>query len=163
MVLIKDSEIVWRGEYPDKIMDIKYNEAGNEFWILGKGTVSVFSPARKEVKTILEGDNFTCIGVASGKLIAGTSGGLLEIDLSTHMPEADFNRKLPWPELTVIKEINKELWFGSTLGAFRLRNNGKYDYYASERWLPSDDVIDISAGPEGSVLILTGKGLAKIC
>ena len=163
LVLIKDSEIVWRGEYPDKIMDIKYYEAGNEFWILGKGTVSVFSPARKEVKTILEGDNFTCIGVASGKLIAGTSGGLLEIDLSTHMPEADFNRKLPWPELTVIKEINKELWFGSTGGAFRLRNNGKYDYYASERWLPSDDVIDISAGPEGSVLILTGKGLAKIC
>ena len=39
----------------------------------------------------------------------------------------------------------------------------KFDYYASERWLPSDDVIDISDGPENSVLILTGKGLAKIC
>ena len=161
--LLKDSDIVWQEEYPDEIMDMRFNESGNEFWILGKGTISVFSPVRKEIRTIMKGDNFTCIGVASGKLIAGTTNGFFKIDLATHIPEADFTRKLPWPELTAIREIDNELWFGSTRGAFRLRNDGKYDYYASERWLPSDDVIDISAGPEGSVLILTGKGLAKIC
>ncbi len=163
LVLINDSEIVWQEEYPDVIMDIEYNDAGDEFWILGKETISVFSPARKEIRLIMEGDDFTCIGIAPGKLIAGTTNGFFKIDLATHIPEADFNRKLPWPELTAIREINNELWFGSTRGAFRLRNDGKYDYYASERWLPSDDVIDISAGPESSVLILTGRGLAKIC
>ena len=163
LVLLKDSDIVWQEEYPDEIMDMRFNETGNEFWILGKGSISVFSPARKEIRTIMKGDNFTCIGVTSGKLIAGTTNGFFKIDLATHIPEADFTRKLPWPELTAIREIDNELWFGSTRGAFRLRNDGNHDYYASERWLPSDDVIDISAGPEGSVLILTGKGLAKIC
>jgi len=163
LVLLKDSEIVWQEEYPDEIMDMKFNDAGNEFWILGKKTISVFSPARKEMRLVMEGENITCIGVASGKLIAGTTNGFFKIDLATHIPEADFNRILPWPELTAIREIDNELWFGSTQGAFRLRTDGKYDYYASERWLPSDDVIDISAGPESSVLILTGKGLAKIC
>jgi hypothetical protein len=39
-------------------------------------------------------------------------------------------------------------------GAFRLRNDGKYDYYASERWLPSDHVIDITAGPGNLYLFL---------
>lgn len=163
LFFIKDSEIIWKEEYPEEVLDIKFNDTGNEFWILGKGTVSVFSPARKEMKLVKEGDNFTCIGVTSGNLIAGTTNGFLKIDLDTHIPEADFTRILPWPELTAIREIENELWFGSTRGAFRLRKDGKYDYYASERWLPSDDVTDISAGPESSVLILTGKGLAKIC
>ncbi len=163
LVLINDSEIVWQEEYPDEIIDMIFNNSGNEFWILGKRTISVFSPARKEIRLVMEGDNFTCIGVASGKLIAGTTNGFLKIDLATHIPEADFTRKLPWPELTAIREIHNELWFGSTRGAFRLRNDGRYDYFASERWLPSEDVIDISAGPGNSVLILTGKGVAKIC
>ena len=44
-----------------------------------------------------------------------------------------------------------------------LRKDGRFDYYASERWLPSDSVIDIAPGPDHSVLILTTKGLAQIC
>jgi hypothetical protein len=44
-----------------------------------------------------------------------------------------------------------------------LRNDGKFNYYASERWIPSDTVVHISKGPENSVLILTNKGLGKIC
>src|SRR5690606_4763035 len=59
-------------------------------------------------------------------------------------------------------EINGRLWFGSTRGAFVLRKEGKYDYYASRRWLPSDKVIDIQAGPGQSVLVLTDKGLSQI-
>ncbi len=55
------------------------------------------------------------------------------------------------------------LWFGSTKGAFRLNDDGRFSYYASKRWIPSDDVKHISKGPEGSVLILTGKGLGRIC
>jgi hypothetical protein len=105
LVLINDSEIIWQEEYPDDIMDMKFNDAGNEFWILGKGTISIFSQARKEIRRIMEGDNFTCIGVASGKLIAGTTNGFFKIDLATHIPEADFTRKLPWPELTVIRKL----------------------------------------------------------
>ena len=70
---------------------------------------------------------------------------------------------MPWTEITTISEIDGKIWFGSNRGAFMLKDDGKFDYYASKRWLPSDKVIDIAKGPENSVLILTDKGLGKIC
>jgi hypothetical protein len=66
------------------------------------------------------------------------------------------------PEITVVKEVNGKVWFGSPEGAFMLRNDGKYNYYYGERWLPGNRVIDISEGPDNSVLILTDKGLGQI-
>jgi hypothetical protein len=42
------------------------------------------------------------------------------------------------------------------------RPDGRYDYYASKRWLVDNRVKDISPGPDGSVLILTEQGLSKI-
>jgi hypothetical protein len=162
LILLKDSEYLWEGDYSEEIRDIKYDDSRNEFWILGKETISVFSPARKEVKMVMTGSNFSCIEVASGKLIAGTSDGYLEIDPVMGKPATDVKRKLPWTELTVINEIYGDLWFGSSRGAFKLRRDGQFDYYASERWLPSDSVADITGGSDNSVLILTDKGLAKI-
>ncbi|MGN6493691.1 MAG: hypothetical protein ACTHLE_16940, partial [Agriterribacter sp.] len=47
--------------------------------------------------------------------------------------------------------------------AFRLNDDGRFSYYASKRWIPSDTVKHIAQGPEGSVLILTDKGLGRIC
>jgi len=44
-----------------------------------------------------------------------------------------------------------------------LKKDGKISYYASKRWIPSDVVLDIAKGPENSILILTDKGLGKIC
>ena len=46
--------------------------------------------------------------------------------------------------------------------SFKLREDGKFDYYASKRWLLDDHVIDISDGPGKSVLILSQKGLNQI-
>src|SRR5690625_7724931 len=43
-----------------------------------------------------------------------------------------------------------------------LHENGKYSYYASKRWIPSDTVVDIAPGPDQSVLILTSGGLGQI-
>ena len=72
------------------------------------------------------------------------------------------DKKLPWTEITAIENINGSLWFGSTKGAFKLRDDAKYDYYASKRWLVDDEVVDISKGPDKSVLVLTQTGLSKI-
>ena len=71
--------------------------------------------------------------------------------------------KVPWPVITDVEEIDGSLWFGSTWGAFRLNELGKYDYYSSQRWIPDNKVKDIEPGPNGSVLILTETGLGQIC
>ena len=44
-----------------------------------------------------------------------------------------------------------------------LREEGRFSYYASERWIPSDTVVNIAKGPDNSVLVLTNRGLGKIC
>jgi hypothetical protein len=164
LILLKDSVKLWEDNITgDEIKDIKFDEENNLFWILGKATISVFSPDKKEVNTIVNNNTLTCIGIAGGKLIAGTTDGYFEIDTKTRKQTGEINKVLPWTDLTAIAEINGNTWFGSTRGAFMKRKDGKFNYYASERWLPSDSVADIAKGPDNSVLILTGKGLGRIC
>ncbi|HBC78697.1 MAG TPA: hypothetical protein DCZ51_08700 [Bacteroidales bacterium] len=163
LVLVKDSQILWKADFPEIVCNIKYDIINNLYWILGVKTISIFSPVNGEMEQIIEKDNLTCIELFSGKLVIGTDDGYFELDTRTRKLQSDVINRLPCAEIVTIVNIDGSLWFGSASGAFRLRQDGKFDYYASERWLPSDDVVDISKGPGKSVLILTGKGLAKIC
>jgi hypothetical protein len=154
---------LWEGTSSHDVLDIKYDASNNLFWILSGEAISLFSPEKNEVKMILKRNNLTCIEVISDKLLVGTTEGYFEISTKTNTQVGDIVNKLPWTEITTISEIDGNTWFGSTWGAFMLSKSGKYNYYASERWLPSDSVLDITKGPENSVLILTDKGLGKIC
>lgn len=161
--LLKDAETLWEGSTGGEVREIKYDAENNRFWILSSGGIYSFSPKNKKLELIVENENLTCIEVAGGKVLAGTTDGYFEIDAKLKKQRGGMYDKLPWTELTTIKNVGGEVWFGSTRGAFKMEEDGKYGYYASKRWLPSDNVIDIAKGPENSVLILTDKGLAKIC
>jgi len=162
--LLNNSVVVWEGSVPgDEVKDIKYDAASDLFWILGKAGISVFSPEKKKLENVISNKDLTCIGISGDKLIAGTSDGYFEVSTKTKKQLGIIQKKMPWTELTVISEIDGNIWFGSTWGAMMLRKDGKFNYYAGERWLPSDKVVDIAKGPENSVLVLTDKGLGKIC
>jgi ligand-binding sensor domain-containing protein len=162
--LLKDSKNLWEGSLSgEEVRDIKFDEANNLFWILGKSSISTFAPDKNELSEVISGANATCIELAQGKLIVGTTDGYFEIDPKTKKQTGDIQRKMPWTDLTTISNIDGKIWFGSTWGAMKLREDGKFDYYASERWIPSDTVVNIAKGPENSVLILTSNGLGKIC
>ncbi len=163
--LIKDSEVYWRGNISDLILDIKYTAATDLFWILTDKSLITFSPGAKELKTIFEGKGFTSFDVVAfnAKTIIGTGNGYLEINNLTKKQAGEIRRDLPVTEITYVREVNGQVWFGSTQGAFMLRGDGKYNYYYGERWLPGNQVISIAEGPDGSVLILTDKGLGHIC
>jgi hypothetical protein len=160
--LLKDSETIWEGESDSEVKDIKYDAANNLFWILGKESISTFSPDKQELEKGIDNSNISCIEIVGDKLIAGTSDGYFKIDTKTKKQVGEIQKKLPWTEITTISEIDGNIWFGSTRGAFMLNNEGKYNYYASKRWLPSDNVVDIAKGPENSILILTDLGLGQI-
>jgi len=53
------------------------------------------------------------------------------------------------------------LWVGSSMGAGRLRS-GKWSYFASERWLPSDSVRDVIVDERGAAWIATDAGVSRI-
>ncbi len=52
-------------------------------------------------------------------------------------------------------------WFASNFGAICLKD-GEWHYFASQRWLPSDDVRDIALSDDGTAFIATANGIAKI-
>ena len=164
LVYLKNSENIWGGSpQQDIVCDIKFDTDNNIFWILGKESISTFNPESKQLEKILSGKNLTCIEVVRGKLIVGTSDGYFEIDSKTKKKAGDLHTRMPWTNLTTVSEIDGNIWFGSTWGAMKLREDGKFDYYASERWIPSDTVVNIAKGPDNSVLVLTNRGLGKIC
>jgi len=161
--LLQDNKILWEETAPAKVKDIQFDEENNLFWILSEASVFVFSPEKKKLEQALSFPDMTCFGIAGKRLIIGTSDGYAEFDTKTKKQVGDLHRKLPCNHITALSEIDGHLWFGSDEGAFMLRDDGKFNYYASERWLPSGNVIKIAKGPDHSVLVLTGKGLAKIC
>lgn len=163
--LIKDSKSLWNGKLPDdSVIALAFQSNANQFWILGNKTLYKLGVQDKKLTKVLTGSDFTAFDIASKetKIIIGTLDGYLSLDISTGKQTGSINRKLPATKITVVKEVNGKVWFGSNLGAFALRADGKFDYYFGERWLPGNAVIDIAKGPKNSVLVLTTKGLGQI-
>lgn len=156
-----NGEKIWEQKV-GSVQTIEFVEETTTFLIVSSTNVKSFNPNTKNTVDIYSGTGITSITAASkGKeVIVGTDKGWLRIkDGKTGVLQT----KVPWPEITDVEEINGSLWFGSTWGAYKLKDDGKYDYYASQRWLPDDKVVDVEPGPDGSILVLTETGLGQIC
>lgn len=162
LVLFKDGEKIWRedqnGLNPKFLI---FDEKGDRFLILTNNALYVLDSSGIKFSKVFSGENLTAICLYKDNIIIGTSNGILNLS-GESFKAGELDQKLPWTEISSLKNINGELWVGSTKGAFKLRDDGKYDYYASKRWLVDDEVIDMAEGPESSVLILTKTGLSKI-
>ena len=141
-------------------VDLAFDKKNNRYLILTKQNVYQLDSKNKFSK-VYTGKNLTAITVYDNNIILGTSNGYVALNGKTFKAGA-INQKLPWTEITSVKNINDQLWFGSTKGAFKLRKDGKYDYYASKRWLVDNEVVEIAKGFDKSVIVLTKKGLSKI-
>lgn len=163
--LIKDSKSLWNGKLPDdSAIALAFQANVNQFWILGNKSLYKVGVQDKKLTKVLTGTNFTAFDITSKetKIIIGTLDGILSFDIPTGKQTGSINRKLPATKITAVKEVDGKVWFGSNLGAFALRAEGKFDYYFGERWLPGNVVTDIEKGPKNSVLVLTTKGLGQI-
>jgi hypothetical protein len=162
---IKDSKSLWSGKITDHVIGIKYCDETNSFWILGSRSLTSFSLKNKKLVTIFEGTNFTSFDLIDkgSKTILGTKKGYFEINNVTRNQIGNIHQNLPCNEITSVAEINGNLWFGSAAGAFMQRDDGKYNYYNGERWLTGDQVVQVTEGPDHTVLVLGNGGLAQIC
>ncbi len=146
----------------DQVQDILFNKNSKNFWILGKKSIASFDTSTSELRTLYQEKNLTAFTFFNENLVVGTKSGYITIDPSSGKRIGDVQKKLPFDEITAMTTIDGQLWFGSTKGAFKLREDGKYDYYFGKRWLPSNHVKHITKGIDGSILILTEAGLGQI-
>lgn len=162
---VKDSKVLWKGNIKsDEVIAVRYQKNANAFWVLGKASLSVFSPTSQTLNQVYKGSGFTSFDIDSKKnqVIIGTGDGFLSYNISTGEPNGAANKKLPWTEITAVTQIGDKTWFGTTRGAFALKKDGGFDYYNGERWILDNNVIDIAEGPQNSVVILTPKGLSEL-
>ncbi len=144
----------WTGKLKG-IKQIIFQKAKNCFLIVTPGSIlQLFSDG--QLVDYYRFDSISCAEPINDRVVVGTSQGYL------FLPEKKLIQALPCPGITVVKEMNGVLWFGTIHGAFSLSQDGRYSYYAGERWLPGNQVIAIEPGPDGSILILTEKGLGQI-
>ncbi|MEA1878592.1 MAG: hypothetical protein U9N86_17255, partial [Bacteroidota bacterium] len=165
LAFFADSELVWEESLNDfEPIELLYNSNQRHFVILSKSGVYTFNIVDKQLIMRFNAESITSMALVAEKslLVIGTEDGIISLDSESFKEMSPLNTKLPNTNISCITEINGKLWFGSSKGAFSLRDDGKYDYYASKRWLVDDHVIDISAGPDNSVLFLTETGLSKI-
>jgi hypothetical protein len=163
--LISKSGSLWKHKFSKgtKVINVKFDKNEKGFWVLTNTGLNFFNPKSKKIEQKLTGKDFTAFELMknlSELVIASTNGyqiydkGLNKITKT--------NQKLPCNQLTAVAEIDGKLWFGSKNGAFVLKNNGEFNYYASRRWLPDNEVRYITKGTDNSVLVLTATGLATI-
>ncbi|GGW40747.1 hypothetical protein [Arenibacter certesii] len=153
----------WKGEVAnDLVISIEFDNKKSIYYILGKKSVTAFDPNKQSQTKIVEGENFTSLAIMNANLIIGTLDGYLEVASATGKKISETHKDLPWTEITCIENIDGNLWFGSTKGAFMLKEDGKYNYYYGKRWLPGNMVRHISKANDGSILILTDDGLGQI-
>ncbi|MCD9019699.1 ligand-binding sensor domain-containing protein [Parachryseolinea silvisoli] len=162
---LDDRGIGWEGSAPAGLIDMVYDGHRNAFILLSPSGISVFAVAEHTVKNVYTGTGLTCLALTNGAndLVIGTHAGYLTLDAGSGRQRGTWQGKLPCADLTAVKEMNGRLWFGSVRGAFMVRPDGKFNYYASKRWLPSDRVIDLALKADSSILVLTDKGLGEIC
>jgi len=157
--------LAWENS-PDDFEPVQILFDGSRGWfvVLTGNGIFTLNPDDKELVKRYSGQDLTSMALAreNEQLILGTRDGVISLDPKSFKEISDINKKLPVTDISCILEIKGRLWFGSLHGAFALREDGKFDYYASKRWLVDDTVLDIAPGPDNSVLILSRTGLSKI-
>ena len=165
LVFFKNNKIVWEKPVKEfEPVELLFDASKQVFIVLSKNTVYTFNSSDRKLVKRYDGNNFSAISLVTDKkqIVVGTEDGICYLNGESFEEVSPLNKQLPHNHITCINEIKGRLWFGSAKGAFTQRQNGKYDYYASKRWLVDDKVTDIFSGPDHSVLILTEKGLSKI-
>lgn len=151
--------------------------------LIADGVLCYFDPAEERYVSPRAGATtavaFAMESPEAAFLWAGSRQGLerQRMKNSAADPRAAGETALPWPEVNAIAVVDGGLWLGTTRGAVfkNLGGDSRYAipvapgiaapehrYYAGPRWLPSDDVLSLAVGPDGTVWVLTPAGLGGI-
>ncbi len=165
LAYFKNGKKIWNKSLKNfNPVELLYDRNKSRFLILSNNSIHIVDLANQKLTKKHAGENLTAMALLKRKdqIVIGTTEGIYYLDGNTLKISSALDTKLPDSKISCIREINSKLWFGSAKGAFALREDGRYDYYASKRWLVDDKVLDISEGPENSVLVLSKTGLSKI-
>lgn len=165
IIYFDDEENIWSKNLGSiKPIEILYDKENAHFYILTAQSLYLLDPDSQVLTKSYSGRNFTSMTMTahSKNIVIGTEDGYFAIHPETGKLSRQLERELPSTQITCVSEIDGDIWFGTTHGAFAVTSENTITYYASRRWLSDNNVIDIAPGPDKSVLILTSSGLSHI-
>ncbi|MCK5443530.1 MAG: hypothetical protein KAJ23_16715, partial [Maribacter sp.] len=122
---------------------------------------AIYSLENGDWKTLHKGKGMTAITFRHNEIFVGTKDGFYAVDIYRGQVVLEKNNKLPAPQITDIRQIGNQLWFGSENGTF-LQEQDRYRYFSGRRWLDQNKVIDIANDGKGDLYFLTPTGLNKV-
>lgn len=155
----------WQEELENTpILALLHDASTASFYILSDQQILQFSSKDSQLKPIYEGQGLTDFDLdpAKGVLVVASSAGYFTLNLANPAAAPSLQAALPHPDLTAVRVIGEEYWFGSRKGAFSINSSGEISYYHGKRWLPGNEIIAIRATADGTVLILTHNGLSQL-
>ena len=120
---------------------------------------AVLSLEGKAWKTVYGAEGMTSVAITEDIIVIGTDNGYLEVDKNGKVLKTD--DKVPVPAISDVLSVDGKLWFASNDGVY-MRDGERFRYYARQRWLDENEVIDIAADSSGNIYMLTPSGLDKI-
>lgn len=108
------------------------------------------------------GKNLQALTFVRDEIIIGTSDGIYPIDKKTGKGLSPLKTSVPIPDIRLLSVVNGRLWAGTPHGTFMEKENGRYDYYASKRWLLEDSITGLANGNNGDIYFLSKSGVSRI-
>ncbi len=130
------------------------------FYVLAANQVFRLGLAGMEL--VHRGEQLTTLAFRGDEILVGSTRGYYAVNAETGRQTLPLQEKVPVPSITCLAATTNGVWAGTPRGVFFHASNGGFRYFASKRWLPDDEVIDLAPDSEGDLYVLTRGGLAKI-
>ena len=133
---------------------------GNAFFALTAD--AIYRVGANGVALFQQGSDLTALALAGPDLLVGTRRGYYAVNPDTGNTTRPLQERLPAVEMTCFAPTTNGLWAGTTHGVWFQAGPKSFRYFAGQRWLSDDEVVDLQLAPDGEVFILTKGGLGKI-
>ena len=130
----------------------------NDFYALTD--TKIFRLEHNDWKELFNSKSFQSIAFANHSIYLGTDEGMMEIDFQGNIL-SPLDKQLPVRDIKKLSYRKGQLWAITDKGAF-LKDSLGCRYFASQRWLDNDRLIDIGFDNKEDVYLLSSTGLNKI-
>lgn len=147
-----------------RIIGLLYAPNQQFFYVLTDQQILRFSGQDQALQEIYQGQDLRAFDLDQQKqaLVVATAKGFFTLDLTAPTAPSSLQTALPHTDLSCVRVINGEYWFGSSKGAFSISPEGEISYFHGKRWLTDPEVISIRSTVDGTIVILTQNGLSQL-
>jgi len=138
----------------------KIQARGNKFYV--ETATGISKLENGNLHQIVHEDDIQAWIFGNNELYISTTEGYYSVADSNWSLLQPFTDRVPVTPITSLAFHNGTLWAGTDIGMFSTDNHDQYRYWASRRWLSSDDVIDVATDSKGNGYALTEEGISEV-